>query len=42
MPTLDTKRKIWIIVISFGIGVLIGLNWEIIVEKLKYAGSLFK
>ncbi len=42
MPGLGTKRKIWISIISFGAGVMIGLKWDIIYEKLKYAGSLFK
>lgn len=42
MPKLATMRRIWIAAISFGIGLVIGLKWDLISEKLKYAGSLFK
>ncbi len=37
----DLKRDIWIVVISFSAGLLIGINWEFIIDKLQYARSLF-
>lgn len=37
----DLKRDIWIVIISFGVGLLIGIKWEFIIDKLQYAGSLF-